>query len=144
MRSLKLIFGLVGLALPVVYCGGLFFYFLELGGSVRDSTAIGLGPTLLGLGIVGLLFFIPLVLKSLRDLKAWRASRPEVEYVPADYAPQAAPVPVPEGEFDPDAALARYMARRNAADPAPAPAAPPAAPALGGSPPRPTFGRKIV
>ena len=60
MQSLKSVFGVIGALFPVVYCAGLFYYFFGVAGSVEEAKEIGLAPTLLGLGAVGLLFCIPL------------------------------------------------------------------------------------
>jgi hypothetical protein len=127
MRSMKMVFGLVGALLPVLYFGGLFFYFRGFEGWSDGPMATGLGPTMLGLGALGLLFCIPLVLKLIR--LATRAGGP------APAAP-GGPDPEPESSFDADAALARYLARKAAAGgeiPEPAPAVAPRA----------TFGRKL-
>ena len=55
MRT-KPIFRAIGAIVPVFYCGGLLIYFIHQGGSLEGAISIGLGPTLLGLAIVGLLF----------------------------------------------------------------------------------------
>jgi hypothetical protein len=62
----KSVFGVIAALVPVLYCGGLLYYFLDNTGSVEDATAIGLGPTLLGLGAIGLIFCIPLIVKAVR------------------------------------------------------------------------------
>jgi hypothetical protein len=106
MRTMKLTFGLVAAALPVLYCGGLLLHFngvRNMFGGMLDSQ---LGPTMLGIGAFGLLFLV------LFGLKIWRL-----------YGGKGAPgasggdggdkAPKDQGsDFDPDAALARYMARR--------------------------------
>jgi hypothetical protein len=66
MRTLNSAFGVIRALVPVLYCGGLIYYFLDYSGSVQDAETIGLGPTLLGLGAVGLLFCIPLIFKIVR------------------------------------------------------------------------------
>jgi hypothetical protein len=90
-------FGLVGAVLPVAYCGGLLYYFLDFSGSVGQAKAIGLGPTLLGLGIVGLLLCIPLLIRIVR-LVARSPGRDD-----------------DTNGFDADAVIARYKANQAAA-----------------------------
>jgi len=130
MRSLKSVFGVGSAVVPVLYCGGLLYYFLDLSGSVQQATEIGLGPTVLGLGVVGLLFSIPLILKVVRIL-----ARPRP---PGSGGPDA---PAGDDGFDADAAIARYMAQRSAEGVPHSPAAP-SAPAGGGTTRRASFGRK--
>lgn len=134
MRSLKLGFGIIGALVPVLYCGALFLYFLNVGGSARDAVSTGLGPTLLGLGAIGVLFVVPLALRILRALPGASPNADAPRLARSDK-----PLPAPAGEdgFDPDAALARYMARKAALAPAPSPA-----PLAGKAPGRPSFGRK--
>lgn len=128
MQSLKSVFGVIGALVPVVYCGGLVYYFLDVsGGSVEQAQSIGLGPTLLGLAAIGLLFTIPLLIKIVRIFagprspgSSRRAGRDEGE------------------TFDADAVLARYAARQSTE--AAGAAAPPAHDGV--TPTRPTFGRK--
>lgn len=129
MRALKLI----GALLPVAYCGWLFFHFLGFRGADGALLADGLGPTVLGLGAIALLFCIPLVFRLLKLIASPRAPVPEGRRSTEE-------VPV-EAAFDADAALARYMARKaTVADTQPeaAPLPPSGVPA-----PRPSFGRKI-
>jgi hypothetical protein len=129
MRVLKLILAF----LPVVYCGWLFFYFLDQGGD--SPVADGLGPTVIGLAVVGLLFCIPLVFKLIRLVVTPRgpksdANRPET------------PAPHEESSFDADAALARYLARKQAGTQEPSSFAS-LSPQHDSTPSRPSFGRKI-
>jgi hypothetical protein len=99
MQPLKSVFGVIGALVPIVYCGGLLYYFLDTSGSVQGAEAIGLGPTLLGLGAVGLLFCIPLIVKVVRIFAGPRSPGSSMD---------------DDGDgFDADAALARYMARRS-------------------------------
>jgi len=129
VRTLKSVFGLIAALVPIVYCGYLLFYFLHVGGSIQGAKEIGLGPTLLGLGIVGLLFCIPLIIKIVRIVAGPRSPG------------SGGDAPTRDDGFDPDAAIARYMARRSAEA---APDAPAVRPAQGGGPAkRPGFGRKI-
>jgi hypothetical protein len=119
MRNAKSAFGVVGALLPLLYCGGLVFYFLDLSGSPQEAVDTGLGPTVIGLGAVGLLFCIPLIFKIAKLF-----SRP--------------PEPGPGGGdsgFDADEAVARYLARQASG------AGDTSAPQGGGTAPR-GFGRK--
>ena len=129
--------GVLSALMPVVYCGGLLYYFLDLSGSVQEAEEIGLGPTVLGLGAVGLLFSIPLILKILR---LFRKPRP-----PGVGGGRPMGDDDDDGGFDADAVIARYLARRaveEAAAPAPRPARQMGGPAKHPSSPRPGFGRK--
>ena len=136
MRSLKSAFGVFGALMPVIYCGGLLYYFIDLSGSMDEATKSGLGPTELGLGAVGLLFCIPLMVKVVRLFGKLRS--------PASSgrgSPDASTTHDEKG-FDADAVLARYMARQSAKASPNAPAPPPAH--EGGEPvSRPNFGRRI-
>ena len=127
--NLKSIFGVTGALLPVLYCGGLLYYFLDLSGSVQQATDIGLGPTVLGLGVVGLLFSIPLILKVMRIF-----ARPR--------PPGSGPSPGDDEDgFDADAAIARYMAQRSSEAVGEGGGMPPAR-SSGGQLGRPGFGRR--
>jgi len=132
MQAMKSAFGLLRAVVPVLYCGGLLYYFLGFG-SMQDLMADGLGPTVLGLGAVGLLFCIPLILKVLRILRGSAS--------PGSGKGPGAPTDEDENGFDADAAIARYMAWRSTEAAAGFPAAP-AAPEGGKAALRPTFGRK--
>jgi hypothetical protein len=132
VQALKSGLGVIGALVPVLYFGGLLYYFIDVGGSVQGAEAIGLGPTLLGLGIVGLLFCIPLIIKIVRIFAS--------PHSPGSGGGPDASMRDDENGFDPDAAIARYMAQRSTEA---APNAPSARPARGG-PVRPSgFGRKI-
>ena len=120
MQTLKSVFGVMRVLVPVLYCGGLLYYYLDVSGSVEEAKQTGLGPTLLGLGVAGLLFCIPLILKLVRLFagprspgSGGRADEPGDD----------------EGGFDADAAIARYMAQRSAETD---PNAPIVSPARGG------------
>lgn len=129
MRSVKLAVGIVFALVPLVYCGALFFYFLGTAGSVQDAVGIGLGPTLLGLGAIGVLFCVPVAWRILRALHTPRARTANPE----------APAPDEASAFDADAALARYLARKSAeTEGGDAP------PRAGPAPARPSFGRKGI
>ena len=128
MRSVKLAIGIAFALMPLVYCGALFFYFLDTAGSVQDAVGIGLGPTLLGVGAIGVLFCVPVAWKILRALHTPRVRTTNPETPAPDDSP-----------FDADAALARYLARKSAeAEGAGAP------PSAGSAPVRPSFGRKGI
>ncbi len=121
MRAFKLILSL----LPLVYIGGLLFYFTSQNGWRDGPIAGGLGPTVLGLGALGLLFCIPLVVRLLK-----------LAITPRGPTPGKGTDLPEEPAFDADAALARYLARKAAG--------------LGSAEipnaedtPRPVFGRKI-
>lgn len=105
MRTTKSIFGLIGAAIPVIYCGGLLLYFTGVRNSFGGLVDGALGPTMLGLGAIGLLFLIPLVLRVLRLFGGKGAPGPGGGR--ADEAPKEE-----GGDFDPDAAIARYLAKR--------------------------------
>jgi hypothetical protein len=99
--SFKSVFGVVAALLPVGYCGYLLLYFRDVSGEA-GPVETGLGPTMLGLGAVGLLFTIPLILKMVRLFAGSPASAARVEPLAED------------STFDADAALARYLARKAA------------------------------
>lgn len=125
MASVKSVVGVVAALVPVGYCGGLLYYFMR-GNTLEGPVGQGLGPTVLGLGAVGLLFCIPLVFKLLK-LAAPRKPEPGARAVDEELA----------SSFDADAALARYMARKAAqGDGEPPRFEPPVA--------RGSFGRKTV
>lgn len=128
MRNWKSVLGVIGATVPIVYCGWLVYYFLDVSGSVQEAEHNGLGPTVLGLSVVGLLFCIPLAIKLIRIF-----NRPRPPGSGGD-APR-------DDEFDADAVIARYMARQSA-EPANAPSMPtrPQSSAPAG---RPGFGRKV-
>ncbi len=133
MQNVKSVFGVMLALVPVAYCGGLLYYFIDLSGSVRQADEIGLGPTVLGLAVVGLLFSAAVVVKIVRIFITPRSSGSGSGGGPNGSSHDD------DGGFDADAAIARYMARRSA-EGAPAPASP--VPEAGG-PARPAFGRKI-
>ena len=105
MGTVKSAFGVLGALLPIIYCGGLAFYFIDFSGSPEDVRQNGLGPTVLGLTIVGLIFCIPLLLKLVRIFIAPR---------PPGYrsGPDASPND-DAGGFDADAVIARYLSRQS-------------------------------
>jgi hypothetical protein len=138
MQGFKSAFDMFRAFMPVVYCAGLLGYFFYVGGSVQGVEMLGLGPTLLGLALVGVIFCIPLALKLMRlfgggPRAPGSGGRPDV--------------PDKDG-FDPDAAIARYMASQRSAEPVPTRPAPSPAysarPTPKGGPAKPSgFGRRI-
>ena len=124
MRTVRNIFGLVGAAIPVIYCGGLLIYFANVQGFTGVPVGDALNPTMLGLGAVGLLFLVPLVLKILRLVR--EAGAPPSGGGRVDGLPPQSE----HSDFDPDAAIARYLANRppdgHGAPPPLGPARPPA------------------
>jgi hypothetical protein len=131
MRTLKLGFSLFGALVPILYCASLLYYFFDVGGSVEGAETIGLGPTIMGLGLVSLLFCIPLIIKIVRI-----------------FAKPRSPGSGPDASMDDDksgaeadAAIARYVARQATEA---APNAPIVSPARSGGGPakRPGFGRR--
>jgi hypothetical protein len=107
MESFKTAFGLTRALFPVVYFCGLLFYFLDVsGGSIHQAWEIGLGPTILGLGFVGLLFCIPLALRIVRILNGPRA--------PGSGPGRSMRNDDDNDGFDAEAVVARYLAQRPA------------------------------
>jgi hypothetical protein len=131
VRSFKTVFGVIGALLPVGYCGGLLYYFMK-NNTLEGPVGQGLGPTVLGLGAIGLLFCIPVVFKLIKLFAGSRPKAPGGEAAEQDEAPA----------FDADAALARYLARKAAGGGEPVAAEAPAA--FDAPAPRATFGRKAV
>src|ERR1700681_1312249 len=107
MATVKSVFGVIGAFVGVVYCGGLIYYFLDQTGSMEEAKDLGLGPTLLGLGVVGLLFCILLNVRITRMF-----ARPPS---PGSGKPDGSDASShdDEGGVDADAAVARYMASRS-------------------------------
>jgi len=134
MRSLRSVFGVIGAFVAVLYCGYLLYYFLNLSGSVEEAVTDGLGPTLVGLGAVGLLFCALFVWRVVRIFGRPRSPGP------GGRTGQNASIDDDESGVEADAMLARYMARRSA-DAADSPATP-SAPKDGGPAARATFGRR--
>lgn len=124
--------GVVGwlLALiPVAYIGFFLWHFMGVGGnSMEGIVGIGLGPTVLGLSIIALLFVIGPLIKLIRVASGGNR-------VPGANVKIDADLPATEG-FDADAAFANYMSKRGD-NPAPVEEMPDPAT------PRPQFGRKI-
>ncbi|MBS0478255.1 MAG: hypothetical protein JSR79_03030 [Proteobacteria bacterium] len=136
MGSMKGAGALIAALVPIAYCGAMVHYFFSVGGgSLQGVNAMGLGPTVLGLGALGLLFLVPLLVRLIR---LGTPPRPG-----AVRRASHANMPVEKEAFDAEAALARYMARKaKAGEEVPAAAmVVPDSPAA--TPARPTFGRKI-
>lgn len=136
MRSLKPAFGVISTVVPIVYCGGLVYYFYNYAGSIKEAETIGLAPTLLGLSAVGVLFCIPLIVKIYLVIVALRSPGSGGRGGPDG------PNHDGEAEIDADAMIARYMAQRSAEG---GPTSPTAPNAHNGDGParRSSFGRKI-
>ncbi|MEP9357849.1 hypothetical protein [Sphingomonas sp. KR3-1] len=121
MRALKLILAL----LPLAYLGWLLFHFTGFQGWSDGPLASGLGPTVIGLGALAMLFSVGLIARLLRTILA-----------PRGVVVRKGEVVPTEPGFDADAALDRYLARKAAGlGSAEIPEAEDA--------PRPVFGRKI-
>jgi hypothetical protein len=135
METFKTASGLIRALVPVLYFGSLLYYFFDVsGGSIENANMLGLGPTLLGLGIVGLIFCIPLAIRIARILNGPRT--------PGSGGGPGRPAPDDDDGFDADAVVARYLAQRPAEAIPNAPSARPAP--KDGGPATPTgFGRRI-
>ena len=143
--SLGKVIGVIAGLIPIVYIGWMLRHFVGVGGGTAEGVAgIGLGPTVIGLSVVGLLFALPLIIKLLRATTG-------VNRVPgASFDAKLNPGEVSDAPaFDADAAFANYMRNRDTTAAAPdaafgAPAEttdatpPPFTPRPGG------FGRKAV
>src|SRR5438105_838334 len=117
MRAMKNWIGLIGALLPVLFCGGFLLYFSKVRGAFGGLVDRELGPTMVGLGAFFLLFLVLFL------VKLWRFSRPPASSSgPGGRA--AAPEEAPHSDFDADAALARYLARRADIPPAERPITP--------------------
>jgi hypothetical protein len=108
MRTMRSIVGLIAAAIPVLYCGGLLLYFAGVEKWTGVPVGNALGPTMIGLGVVGLLFLIPLVLRIVRLL-----GRPGASGSDSGGGGRAGAAPQEErSDFDPEAAINRYLAKR--------------------------------
>lgn len=106
------VLGIIGGLIPIVYIGAMLWHFAGVGGnSAEGIVGIGLGPTVLGLAIVGLLLALPLIIKLLRVVSG-------INHVPGASVKAGEPLAETQG-FDPDAAFANYMRGRDAAPPPP-------------------------
>ena len=130
MRTTRSFLGLIMALLPIVWAGGLFLYLNNVRYAFFGLLDGALGPTLMGLGT------ILIILVFLFVLKFWRAATPPATPKTGGGAGGDSALEEEKSDFDPDAALARYMARRNGE-----PGAPP--PTFGGNrPSQGGFGRK--
>lgn len=132
MRTMKTTVGLIAAAIPVIYCGGFLLYFGGVRNAFGGMVDRQLGPTMLGLAAFGLLFLILFAVKILKLFRGAGAPGAGTGGGRPDKAPKE------EGsEFDPDAAIARYLAQRGSGP------RDPASPHGGGGPVRPGgFGRR--
>ncbi|HSX55986.1 MAG TPA: hypothetical protein VLG14_11860 [Sphingomonas sp.] len=120
--SVKALLGIV----PVIWFAGLAIYLYRVNQAMGQAVQQQLMPTIIGLGAVSLLLSIPLIIKLVR-LASGTAAKPKAK------APSGANDSV-QGDFDPDAVIARYLKKKAAGEASfevPDHAAP-----------RPTFGRK--
>ncbi len=138
--SLGKVLGAIAGLIPIIYIGWMLRHFVGVGGGTAEGVAgIGLGPTVIGLSIVGLLFALPLIIKLLRATTG-------VNRVPgASFDAKLNPGEVSDAPaFDADAAFANYMRNRDTAAATDMPVdtadaiPPPFTPRPGG------FGRKAV
>ncbi len=108
-NSLGKILGVIGGLIPLIYIGWLLRHFIGVGGDTAEGVAfIGLGPTVIGLSVIGLLFAMPLIIKLLRA--ATGVNRVPGASFKSDETMETA-------GFDADAAFANYMrGRETAAD----------------------------
>jgi hypothetical protein len=135
MREVKIVVGVIGAAIPIIYCGGLLYYFIHNSGSVQGAQEIGLGPTILGLGIIGILFLFAFMARII-----WMVGKARSSGEPRR-AGAGASAHDSDGDFDADTVIARHMARRSA-DAGDSTQAMPLAGDGGGSEQRATFGRR--
>ena len=130
--NLKSVVSLIGTIGAIAYCAYLLYYFVDVTGSVQEAQVNGLGPTLMGLAIVGLIFCIVLVVKIARMFARPRSTGSG----PDRWADDG------ESGFDAEAAVARYMARRSTEAAAAAATVAPAAQERGALARGASFGRK--
>ncbi|MES2987983.1 MAG: hypothetical protein V4808_08760 [Pseudomonadota bacterium] len=103
---MKSVFGIVFGLLPIAWFGGLAVYFYRTNQAMGGFATKELGPTIIGLSVVAGLFAIPVLFKILKLLAGGRA-KPVVKAGATDDVEEVS-------DFDPDAALARYLARKEA------------------------------
>jgi hypothetical protein len=112
---MKSVVAFVGSFVPVIYCGYLVYYFVDLSDwSVQQLEDNQLGPTVLGLTIVGLLFCIPVFIKIALIIAELR--KPRLGGGAGGSSPGGGDT------FDADAVVARYLAQKQAEAPAGMPA----------------------
>ena len=134
MRTAKSIVAAFGTFAAIIYFGWLLYYFLDVSGSVQEAKTNGLGPTLVGLGVLGLLFCLLFIWRIGRIFRP-RSSGPGVRGGPGT------PTGDGEGGFDADAVVARYLAQRPAGATATGFSAAPSS-REGGGAAKPAFGRR--
>ena len=133
MQALKPALRVIRGIVPIIYCGCLVYYFLDVSGSVQEAANDGLGPTILGLGAVGLLFSVPFILNIVRFLAGLHSRG-------RGGGGGSAPLKQDDA-FDADAVIARYKAQQSTEAGSGAAAAP--LTQKGGGPAKgPSFGRK--
>lgn len=139
-------FSFIGMLLPVLYFGGFLYYFSGVGGgTLQGAVDMGLGPTMLGLATLGLLFSIKPLWLILRFTIGLVAGRPAPGTRGGSSGPRDDGGAGESSGFDADDAIARYLARREAGDGSAAAAASlVAADPVEPLPPRAAFGRKSV
>ena len=122
---------LIGALLPVAYCAWLLNHFWGVAGSIEEVQALGLGPTMLGLALVGGLFCVAFLVKLVRIFVQMRSP------APIEHRSATASARDNNETSDADAVLARYMAQRSTE--------PTSTSSTNGAAqgPRPTFGRKV-
>ena len=134
MKTAQSWLSLVMALLPVLFFGGLFLYFTSVNNASFGLLDGALGPTRIGLGGLTILFAL---------LFLWRLKRAATPPPARASLSQAdALIEETKSDFDADAAMARYLARRGTSEGRPAA---PAATFGGDAPPRPpagSFGRK--
>lgn len=128
--------GFVGMMLPLLYFGGLIYYFSGVGGgTLQGIIDIGLGPTVIGLAAFGLLFAIKplyLLFRFIIGLTTGVGTTQAIVKAGRDAGEDRG-----ADGFDADAAMARYLANRSVGDAGSIVDTDPAA-----TPQRPAFGRK--
>lgn len=134
MQPLKRVFRLFSTLFAVLYCGYLVHYFLHICGSFEEAKREGLGPTIVGLSIVGAIFLFVFLVQLVLIFVAWRSPRTAERTFRHNDDDD-------DNGFDADAVIARYMARQ-AAEAATNPSSVPPRNEGGGPPKRPGFGRK--
>ncbi|MDO9369874.1 MAG: hypothetical protein Q7T68_15010 [Sphingopyxis sp.] len=109
--SLGKVLGVIAGLLPLIYIGWLLRHFIGVGGGTAEGVAtIGLGPTVIGLSLVGLVLLLPIIIKLLRGMTG--VNRVPGKSFDAESQPD-------EPSFDADAALANYMRKRELSGSAP-------------------------
>lgn len=107
------IFGIIGGLIPLLYIGWLLRHFMGVSGDTFEGVAtIGLGPTVIGLTIVGLIFALPLLIRLLRAVSG-------INRIPVSRGTASSEPDAETQGFDADAAFANYMRGRDSAPPPP-------------------------